>query len=1361
METSVLIVIGKWFIGLSIAHKIKDAFISLFTSEVLKFMKDRFRPAPEEKAFKRAVKMWQTHFHLSGTYNKERRIKNINEFCNYVIANHGTYDLQIDSLYDFFEKELEKTDEGKKFLHELRTKALNKDLYENLIKTTEILSQLKALHERQKKILKVLNTHNKGIREFTEVEGYIQRHCTQRLKNDEVFKYLLEHKTFESYKLVDIVSERTDCIGNKFILYSDAQSGKTTEMQQLGWELQKEGRFIPIMFKIKGCPNIRQELPAMNIEIEKGLVLIIDALDEKFEGDARLGLYNEIEAYAEEHPHMKIVLTCRENFCSEHSFKGFTELALNDLSWYDTKNYLKKEGFSYIITDIEKRRLYEFIRTPFYLVALVDFYKQKKSLPENKGELYDFFIDRRLEQEEELGLKQNAEMISKGKKILGKMTVAMQLSGTSSITKEELLFLYNDNYDNLNRVLRTGLIESTEEKGYGFTHNSFKEYFVSRYLLSFNTIDKIQNLCCYRGTKIVRTGWYNTVALMLAQIPKKSELSQLILAWIVNDNKEMVLYIDRKLFDEKQRTDIFRDIVEWHKSKSLRLADYTSSKYEDLMNFGQSRKSIDYLINELKVCKEIESHIVNVLFLLRFLRNEDISIQKAEELNKILLEVFERFKDDEEHIYVLFEVFRSPWLKTEENVDKIYSFLENSTHPNIVNHLVEYITDSGCTEKYIDVIIDKSKFIHNYQKEGCTRIVSREYLFESYLALTTWDSIKKALTQIKNDYKEHLASVDEDKYETLLGKMLDKVAVLVKKHPDAADFVYEMLLDLAEDWSYIRQREKDKFIEFFEKTGLTQHFFERTIDFLIGYFFDDTATEEDHKKIESAAYCAGLMLDGNKLTQIKNRIDFSNSKGNSLLLCLSQYSTEKMQKEIDNIRKKYYPQFWRDRNAPNQWKIIAQQEYDELMDYDRFKSKIIKIIEEKAPKNKKDMNLLRQGVIKFSREEEERLSRYVGSVFYNFYDSEKDVFNLIQIKEYIENYKEYQKLIVYYTKEQLYSDRNEIKISDKQMQLFKISTENLLKELAEETYFEPPVHESPALTVLLHHDVNIDDERLLRLLPYSYHKIHYTDEQFHSIEYCLFDYICERFVDNQTNLLNALRICMDRSVVYMYENWKAWGVYIVKKRISSEYERVLNLVIKLPCADPMLSIAIEMLENEETRTLLLKDDVMEKCGVEKRLYIYEHLAAISSLDEYVISGVEKDFVDMSEDFKGRAVRLLLLKGSMIGLEYVEENIQAIEIHTDFRNYTDAALPKLMIVYSKAIDKLDSLKYTGILHAVEDIARNSDEGWKNVNELFAALIEKDKRKFQHLNWYLRDWSVKRMEKASPVMTIEEVKNLLNN
>lgn len=256
----------------------------------------------------------------------------------------------------------------------------------------------------------------------------------------------------------------------------------------------------------------------------------------------------------------------------------------------------------------------------------------------------------------------------------------------------------------------------------------------------------------------------------------------------------------------------------------------------------------------------------------------------------------------------------------------------------------------------------------------------------------------------------------------------------------------------------------------------------------------------------------------------------------------------------------------------------------------------------------------------------------------------------------------------------------------------------------------------------------------------------------------MFDYISER-CGGQTTFLTALRECMDRPTEYADRNWQEWCVYLVKQGATSEYQRAINMMLSLPCASPSLRIAEVLLENEETRPMVLKNDVLTRCDMEKKLYIFERLTPDATMDNLVREGVEKDFDNMDDGNKNRAARILLMKGSIKGLEYAEQNPSVLRIRADVRNYAIEALPLLMSVYSKAMEKEHQSDYSGILKAVEVIAEDTDEGWEKVNQLFERLIQQDSKKFQHLNWYLRDWMVKRMEKASPVMSLEKVKEML--
>jgi hypothetical protein len=326
------------------------------------------------------------------------------------------------------------------------------------------------------------------------------------------------------------------------------------------------------------------------------------------------------------------------------------------------------------------------------------------------------------------------------------------------------------------------------------------------------------------------------------------------------------------------------------------------------------------------------------------------------------------------------------------------------------------------------------------------------------------------------------------------------------------------------------------------------------------------------------------------------------------------------------------------------------------------------------------------------------------------------------------------------------------------MRIFKDAVIVLLQELADEPYYIAFSYKHPAITVLLHHDVNVDEELLLRLLPYSSCDIYLRGDGYSGRNYKLFEYICER-CGGQPDFLQALRMCMDSPVEYVEQNWKEWCVYLVKQRVSSEYQRAINMMIELPCADPALKIAMALIENEETRPMILTDEIMGRCDDEKKLFIYEQLLSEHVMDKFVKEGVEQMFDGMDDSGKRRAVKLLLLKGSVKGLEYANENISVIDIRTDIRGYGIESLPLLLSVYSKSLEQKFRSDYGGVLRAVENIAEASEKGWSEVNQQFEALLKQDEKKFIHLNWYLRDWSVKRMEKASPVMTIGEVKRLI--
>ena len=83
--------IKGWIASLDLWDKTVGGVVSFVTGGVLKRLLDKFRPSEEDRAFKKAVKRWNSSSYTRGYY-KQNKLKTIHEFCDYVVGHHGAYD---------------------------------------------------------------------------------------------------------------------------------------------------------------------------------------------------------------------------------------------------------------------------------------------------------------------------------------------------------------------------------------------------------------------------------------------------------------------------------------------------------------------------------------------------------------------------------------------------------------------------------------------------------------------------------------------------------------------------------------------------------------------------------------------------------------------------------------------------------------------------------------------------------------------------------------------------------------------------------------------------------------------------------------------------------------------------------------------------------------------------------------------------------------------------------------------------------------------------------------------------------------------------------------------------------------------
>lgn len=1324
----------------------------------------KIKPNKIEKAFQKALDKWSKNSDIC-EHHYGRRFQTIQDYVDYAINRENSKIESENELFQLFENELRKDTETYQLLLELKHKATLKGIDKIILNQQNITDKVDYNTTLLLELKQHLSAFNKGKRRFEAPENYIQRTCSIRIDNNDFIHYYLNPQKYQTHALSDFVLGNTDCKENKFILYSDAQSGKSTELQKLGWDLQEKSHLIPILFEVKGHPQLLNDLPNLSEEQEKAVVLIIDALDERFDGDERYSLYNEIKTYAEEHPNLCMILSSRSNFGGENSLDNFVALTLNDLSLEDAIAYISSKGCHLLCKEIEKKELHEFIRTPFYLMALVDYYVEKHALPNNKGDLYDYFIYRRLEQEDKKKIKRSSSMIKNGYRTLQRMAIATQLLNVNDLSETEILSLEDEDEKELDRVLHSGMLVETSPKRYALIHNAFKEFLVSKFLLRCKDVNEIQELCCYKKTKIIKSTWYNTIALLLSQLSDTEDLSRQIVDWIVNDNKTMVLYVDSKMFNESQRSSLFREILEECKSKNLRFDNFVGSKYESLMNFGFSEETVLYMYSELENTEAWDNHLVNILFLLRYISFELLPENQVELFTNQLFNIFQNhIGQQHEYAYILFVPFENQYLLNEDSAKRLYPFIEESENPNVVDHWVEYVVKADCVEQYIDQIIRKGGCIHDYRENGYSHIVSRYNLLEAYSSVNTWKSIKKVLRQLTKEFKEHLYLHGGERIEgfnRVLTNVLKKAVEFCENSQENADFVYyNCLLEMGEDRYALKSNttEPNPYVDFFNTINKSQYYFDKSFEGLKEQLLD--REHHDYKKMEAYAYCASLLLNVERLDyicSIMEEITRNAEIGYSLLSSLKEYSSQEMCHLIDDRQCTNYNCIWEKYHQPSPFEMKRQRDYDELMNYETFRTAVVKVIEEKTPRCKQDLNEIRKSKISFTDDEYERVNDYVFRFFYELEQAD-GTFDLDDIRNSINEIKIYNRFIVDCMVDFVYSEKSTLNISEEQHEIFIDATKEWLEDLSINEYNGNFRFSCPAIAVLLHKDIQIRKDNLLKLLPYSSCRINHVDENNMSHDYTLFDYIKENADVNE--VVSCISQCYSDTYLCHEDNIRLWGCYLLENSVVKEYGRVIDWLLNMSDGHYAYCLILSLLDNPTTKKIVMRQDIFEKCSENKKVYVYELLAKDKDNDEFVRLGIEREFEQFEEVNKKRVLPILLSKGSMYGLKYFVNHMTTITYPFTMHYKHIEALPYLLAAYSQAIDMQFRLDCSFIINSVEEIALFSTENWNKVKNELEQLIQSNRKKYVHLNYYLCKWEKDIMEKNTPVFNIADVRRQID-
>lgn len=1305
------------------------------------------------KAYEAALKKWCINNKTREKYST-LKFNTIAAFEHYIQDGYDIGGDNIKKLCELFENELKKDIKTYQYIIELRTAFIQK----NIVKTNQKIDEISKINsEQHKEQIDILNEIRNKINTprtivttvYSKTEedctDYIPRTCSIIGDKDGFIERLIHSGNYNNI-LIDYVLGLANCKKNKYVLCGDAQSGKTTELRNLFKELCECDLFTICYKQIKGWNFNLQDISDNE---QHDTVIIIDALDECFDDIKRNDLFHSINNYAQNHPFLKMIVSCRSNFKETSYLTEFVKLRLDDLTWNDSVNIIKAKlsNPELFIENIKNKGLYEFTRTPFYLLNLIDYFKDTNALTEKKHQIYDYIISKMLSKEDEKAVAARVNMTTRCRKLLENLAVTIQLTNQNGLSEDYILDLFGNDYTELESIKRSGLLK-LENDQYTFINNAFKEYLVSNFLLGIKTIDKVKRICCYSNVTMIKSTWYNTIALYLAQLSKGNPMLGDLINWINDDNQDLILYVEPGLIDDHKRFAIFKDIIERYRKMGIIYSRDNMNRFASLMEFGYCQETLDYLNNEMSSITQHNCHTINVLLCISHLNWASTTIQHdtlANSLYESLFRVFELLYADKNN-WEVWEPFQNTYLLQDKTIiQRVYSLIKESETPEIINSFLNLIYESGLANDYVDYIIEKSKFVKSYYTtDGIHHNISSIWVYFTLGQVSTKDGIKKVIIFVEqgllNDYHKHDFNID---YSKLIKNLLnnakqvytfDELSVLLKRvfiictNPIISDGDLSNILE--------------QLVTYAEEYGKTEYLFNLYLNKLV----TELGNPSQFLRIRHTANMLCCFADEDKLEKVAQQ--YSDSELGYKIMSYIYQQSFTHRAFIEEKIKQYYPKDYKiaKETSPNKKRTT---DLEILFDYYKFKDAVLSLINKNYRK--------RKDLVKFLKDsEDDDINTYVYYFFEEYANKDGYDFDMIIKKINDENsYKWFvfnQAYIIYES-----SDPNILSESMKH-QVLDIAND-YVKKIADGYYTINPNYRCYALDMLIKGYLgNMNSTVLIKLLKYSSYQYYDSTE---SDTITLFDYISKQKNINKNDIVAFIQSEIKNDAIIPLFLKERWTKYIINNAITCCYPAVFQWA-KDDNAD---KIIYTLISNTYTRNIITTKEVLNSFSINNKLIIYTELTELKNYDSsWIKDELEKDF-DLMEDGENKtiAIKLLVKSSSIKGLQYINENKDYFLLHDLYLDYNDKdAIPEIFKALDYILDNkclFKAFKYHDLIDCVVlslgKIATQSKEIFTEIKHKIDTLIEIDKTKYAFLYYHVLAWESKLLENQTKNMTLQEV------
>lgn len=1189
----------------------------------------------------------------------------------------------------------------------------------------------------------------RGLTKHKAVDGYIRRFCTSDQSEDNFLHYVPGKK--ERHTLADYVTGVEETSANKFVLYSSAQTGKTTELKQLCWELQQSGLYLPVSFEVRTNTKLKRDyLPESQYVDDREVVLVIDALDE-VNGQKYEDLLEEIGGYAYEHPEMKMVLSCRSNFRRERQLELFTELFLEELSIGDARDYAAKrevnsDGF---MRSVFANQLEDFMKNPFFLSVLIDAYKEKgKQLPKTKAEIYRLFLKSSYDKEvQEKNVPLSAQHSFEGSvQLLERVALGLSLMNAQSLNKEELRICLKYDDNNVEECLRYDLIRD-EGGQYSFAHNAFREWLVANYLNRYG-IERAKQLATHPNGRI-KPEWYNIIMLWLSMYGNdKEEDVSAILKWLKKASLDLVIYIDRDMLDDETRNEVFKGLLLEYKSLGIRMSNIMTHDYEDLWRFAYSTDTVMFVVDELSETEAGTTYYSDLMCLCYFLNWYGLK-SDSDDLTEILFSVLEKKtaesleKEDKYHD-LSFVYFDNSFFAQQIYLERLFAVVKDSNHYDAINSMTRLIGKAGKVDDYIDYILDKERHVHNQHEGHTTHVVSRTTIYITLAKVRSLQSVGKILahTFYHSHYEYH--DEQEEYFNMIKGvfgwasefikqghkELIEVVEAYYKKtfkeyhrHFDNNNHTQELLLVLRDCYLTAGLRER----------GRTT-FYERQAELF--------APKEEPSKwedIRQAYIMAALWMTVEDVKDDFKKFAADNGADRTKASWYQEIPYAEVTECAEVLYKEKFPQS----EIITKGRERRQQAFKDFADYPVFKQIVLEMVTEL------DNHSSKKEHYKKLRDKYDGYNQYAFRFLLLFADN-NDHYNFGEVVKGIKNRDIYESFFMKEVLGMMDSPDMDVPVTEEiKCRVVKWAKASVLKLSNGETIF----FRREALGLMQKGKFEIPAEKLLSLLRFGSYTISRKDfDEYYSREYSLFEYITER-VDSAIlapKVIEELRANIDNAeypLLYSFSN------YIIENQIEEWYSLVLRFALS------GYPLSVNVMETLVKKGMKIEEIKKAASGlkVSDRLFCYSTLIRNTQESVWVRERLEREYKSFNGYDLEHAVHLLISIGSMDALDYLVTRPEMIKDVDDYHfNYDNPnAISSLCYFIRYCYEhKIDGhFMLNSILNSLERIAIQSKDVLMEVTQYLRQLTQRGEM-YKYLNRYIIGFEDKYYAAYSGISDINE-------